>query len=440
MLIRRIVLNAKLALNGVISNKIRALLTGLGILFGVGAVICMLAIGTGARQNILEQLSLIGTNNIIINSIDPSEVEEEEEENQNDNQEETKKYSPGLSINDIRAIENILPTTAALSPEVETNVRVIFQSTMLNTRVVGIYNDYFAVNNLKLENGSLFTPNQMISGAPVAIVGNQVASRFFQNQNPIGKFIKCGSNWIQIVGVLESRRFNEELGDNFGVRDVNTDIYIPLDTYLLRFENRGAITAADIDRRGRRESSRNYHQIDRITVQIDQSGDLVASAAVITKILDRLHNENKDYYIEIPELLLEQQRQTQDTFNLVLAVIAAISLLVGGIGIMNIMLASVMERTREIGIRRSVGATGSDIRAQFLLEAVFISLLGGILGIIFGITAAHIITLYTGIPAIVTTWSILLSFGVASLTGLGFGYFPASRAANRDPIKSLRTE
>lgn len=433
----RLILNFTVALFGVGANKLRAFLTGMGILFGVGAVICMLAIGTGARQNILEQLSLIGTNNIVISSIDPSEIEDESEGN---DREETSKFSPGLNVNAMEAIAALLPDATAIAAEVEINARAIYEGKLLNTRAIGINNDFFEVNNLRIRRGSLFSSDHQVYGSDVAIIGDQVARFFFQNEDPTGKYIKVNQVWLQVIGVLESRTFNRELGDEFGVRDVNSDIYIPLNTYFSRFENRGAIRASDIDRRGRRGARRNYHQLDRITVKVADSEKLMTSSRLISRLLNRLHNDNRDFYLEIPELLLEQQRKTQDTFNLVLAVIAAISLLVGGIGIMNIMLASVMERTKEIGIRRSVGATEGDIKAQFLMEAIIISLFGGLLGIFFGIGAAELVTLYTGIPAIVTLWSIALSFGVATIIGLVFGYFPASRAATRDPIKSLRIE
>ncbi|TVR76926.1 MAG: FtsX-like permease family protein [Saprospirales bacterium] len=433
----RFVLNFKVALFGVGANKLRAFLTGLGILFGVGAVICMLAIGTGARQNILEQLSLIGTNNIVINAIDPSEIEDEGEGSE---REESSKFSPGLNVNLIEALAALLPDATAISAEVEVSARAIYAGKLQNTRAIGVNNDFFEVNNLRIRQGSFFSADHQFFGSDVAIIGDQVARFFFHNEDPTGKYIKVNQNWLQIIGVLESRAFSQELGDEFGLRDVNSDIYLPLNTFFSRFENRGAIRASDIDRRGRRGARRNYHQLDRITVRVADSAELTTSSRLVSRLLRRLHNENRDFFLEIPELLLEQQRKTQDTFNLVLAVIAAISLLVGGIGIMNIMLASVMERTKEIGIRRSVGATEDDIKTQFLMEAIIISLFGGVLGIFFGIGAAELVTLYTGIPAIVTLWSIALSFGVATIIGLVFGYFPASRAATRDPIKSLRIE
>ncbi|TVR88448.1 MAG: FtsX-like permease family protein [Saprospirales bacterium] len=434
---RRIVLNSGLALLGVGANKLRAFLTGLGILFGVGAVICMLAIGTGARQNILEQLSLIGTNNIVVNAID---VSEDAEESDDDEEDETAKFSPGLNLDLIYAIKDVLPGVEAVGAEVGMSQRAIYRDRMLSTRAMGVNNDFFAVNNLTIRSGTFFTDNHLSEGRDVAIVGDRVARYLFQNEDPVGSYIKVGQIWLQIIGVLSSRTHNEALSENFGLRDVNSDIYVPVQSFFVRFKNRGAISEGDIDRRGRREGRENYHQLDRLTVKLKNSEQLTASASIIATMLERLNNENKDFYLDIPELLLEQQRQTQDTFNLVLAVIAAISLLVGGIGIMNIMLASVMERTREIGIRRSVGATEGDIRMQFLMEAVFISLFGGLLGIGFGIAAAEVVTWYSGIPAIVTAWSVILSFGVATLIGLAFGYFPASRAAKRDPIQSLRVE
>ncbi|MBV6652794.1 MAG: FtsX-like permease family protein, partial [Mameliella sp.] len=210
-------------------------------------------------------------------------------------------------------------------------------------------------------------------------------------------------------------------------------------TALLRFRNRALITRDDL---GDEEDNapENYHQLDRLVVRIDDSKKLRASADVIARILKRRHLDVPDVEIEVPELLLEQEQQTQDTFNLVLAVIAGISLLVGGIGIMNIMLASVLERIKEIGVRRSLGATQLDIILQFLFEAVFISLIGGLIGVLLGVAAAKTIASYADIPTIVSAWSILLSFGVAASIGLVFGLFPARKAARQDPIKALRSD
>jgi len=241
--------------------------------------------------------------------------------------------------------------------------------------------------------------------------------------------------------VLEKRAASRESLQNLGIRDYNDDVYIPVTTALLRFEDRAKISNDDVRRRrGSDNEEENYHQLDRVVVRVNDSRYLRASADVLARMLKRRHHDVVDFEIEVPELLLEEQQKTQETFNLVLAAIAGISLLVGGIGIMNIMLASVLERIKEIGLRRSLGAKQSDIIQQFLFEAVFISLLGGLLGVIIGVLAAQIITASFKIPAVVTAWSIILSFGVAASVGLIFGIFPARKAARQDPIKALRIE
>jgi len=248
--------------------------------------------------------------------------------------------------------------------------------------------------------------------------------------------------WLTVIGVLEKRRASKESLENLGIRDYNDDVYVPVTTALLRFKNRAVITKADIsggwDDEEKKEE--NYHQLDRAVVRVKDSDELRATADVLARLLKRRHKDQVDFEIEVPELLLEEQQKTQETFNLVLAAIAGISLLVGGIGIMNIMLASVLERIKEIGVRRSLGATQRDIVEQFLFEAIFISLLGGIIGIILGVVSAEIITSSFEIPAVVSAWSIILSFGVAATVGLVFGIFPARKAARQDPIKALRVE
>ena len=227
-----------------------------------------------------------------------------------------------------------------------------------------------------------------------------------------------------------------------GIRNSNADIYIPVTTALLRFKNRGLISQEDIGSNDSEEDKppENYHQMDRVVVQVNDSKKLRASANLIARLLKRRHFGLLDFEVEVPELLLEQEQKTQDTFNLVLAAIAGISLLVGGIGIMNIMLASVLERIKEIGVRRSLGANRQDIVLQFLFEAVFISLIGGLIGIVLGVAAASTIASYAEIPTIVSAWSIVLSFGVAAAIGLAFGIFPARKAAQQDPIKALRSD
>jgi len=268
----------------------------------------------------------------------------------------------------------------------------------------------------------LFHANHFDSGQPVCIIGKSIESKFFSEIDPIGKKIKCGNVWLTIIGVLSRRLASEESLQKLGIRDYNMDVYIPINTALIRIENRSMVDKGDIERKGfggddESNSNNNYHQLDKVVLRVEKSNQLQATADVIGRILKRRHQAILDYEIEIPELLLQQQQKTQETFNLVLAVIAGISLLVGGIGIMNIMLASVLERIKEIGVRRSMGATRIDIVLLFLFESIFISLLGGLIGGFLGIMAANTIASYAEIPTVISTWSLYLLLGLPPQLG-----------------------
>ncbi len=427
------------------ANRLRALLTGLGILFGVAAVIAMLAIGTGAKQSILDRMKLIGTNNIVIKSVIPSQDDQEAAEatsTGSSNERNKSPWSPGLRLEDFSTLPTLLPSVENVSPEVVLSATLIQSGKLVKGRCIGVTNAFFELNNINLSEGLFFHDTHLDGGRPVCIIGKNIQAKFFPDDSPVGKKIKAGNTWLTIIGVLEKRAASRESLRNLGIRDYNDDVYIPVTTALLRFENRARITNDDIRNSGSSNdnSDKNYHQLDRVVVRVNDSKYLRASADVLARMLKRRHHDIVDFEIEVPELLLEEQQKTQETFNLVLAAIAGISLLVGGIGIMNIMLASVLERIKEIGLRRSIGAKQSDIVQQFLFEAVFISLLGGLLGVIIGVLAARIITNSFEIPAVVTAWSIILSFGVAASIGLIFGIFPARKAARQDPIKALRIE
>ncbi|MCB0547835.1 MAG: ABC transporter permease [Phaeodactylibacter sp.] len=445
---QRILFNFLLALEGVNANKLRSFLTALGIIFGVSAVIAMLAIGSGAKQSILEQMKLIGTNNIVIKSIAPSsepgedQAETTESGGQGQQNQGKRPYSPGLTLEDVYAIQTVLPTVSGISPEMVIPLSIVRGNRLEQARCVGVDNTYFSLNGLMLSAGSQFHDKHLEQGAAVCIIGKDIQTWFFNQEDPIGKQIKCGNNWLRVIGVLQQRAANSENLSQLGIRNSDADIYVPVTAALLRFKNRGLVNQEDLGRNDSEEGRplENYHQLDRVVVQVDDSRKLRASADLIARLLKRRHQGQVDFEVEVPELLLEQEQKTQDTFNLVLAVIAGISLLVGGIGIMNIMLASVLERIKEIGVRRSLGANQQDIVLQFLFEAVFISLIGGLIGIALGIAAAHTIASYAEIPTIVSAWSILLSFGVAATIGLAFGIFPARKAAQQDPIKSLRSD
>ena len=425
----------------------RAILTALGIVFGVAAVIAMLAIGNGAKQSILDQMKLIGTNNIVVNSVILKEGEGEEETantSQQNNQGDKSKqpWSPGLTLEDIRIIEKVLPNIDQISPEIVLPTNLVQSGKTQKAKVVGVTNSFFELNNLKLAEGQLFHQIQLDGGKPVCIIGKNVRKRFFPESDPIGEYIKCGMSWMKIIGVLEKRSASKESLVSLGIRDYNSDVYIPVKTALLRITDRARVTASDIKKNqwDDGEVEENYHQLDKFVVRVTDSDQLNITAGVIAKILKRRHKDLIDFEVEVPELQLAAKQKNQETWNYTLAAIAGISLLVGGIGIMNIMLASVLERIKEIGLRRSIGATQKDIEMQFLFEAVFICLVGGILGIFLGITAAVLISHKAEIPTIVPGSAVLLSFGVATLTGIVFGLFPARKAARQDPIKALRTD
>lgn len=457
---QRVLANLYIAIGAVLTNKIRSLLTALGIIFGVAAVIAMLAIGNGAQQEILAQIKLVGVNNIVIKPI--IEQEEEKIAENTGAKKEKKKFSPGLTIRDVNSIRETIPGITKMSPEIILNTYVIRSGIRRSAKLVGIDPSYFDIFSFELQEGQRFNDEQLKIGAPVCVIGNSIKTKFFPTEDPIGKSIKVGPHWLKIVGVMKERLVSKTSISKLGIRDFNMDIYAPLQTVLVRYRNRDVISAEALrkeamksggnfiiigggggeDEQSEEEQmeSKNYHQLDRLVIQVEQTEQLQPIAEIISRMLERRHYELVDYEIEIPELLLKQQQRTNDIFNYVLGAIAGISLLVGGIGIMNIMLASVLERIKEIGLRLSIGAKKTDIIQQFLFEAVMISVTGGIIGVILGISLAYLVSSVADIPTVISFMSIVLSFGVAATVGLIFGIAPARKAANQDPITSLRYE
>ncbi len=446
-----------IAIDAVLANKFRSILTALGIIFGVAAVIAMMAIGNGARQEILEQIKMVGVNNIMITPIlDNSAAEGEEGD---DSKTMQGKYSPGLTLKDARSIMEIIPTVVCVSPEVTYETYIIKGNTRKKATLKGVTPDFFKVYNLPLQEGEMFNNMQLENGSPVCIIGPTIKSRFFPAENPLGKYIKCGNIWLKVVGILESMKMASGTSEDLGISDYNNNIYAPLQTVLLRYKDRSVINRGDIGGGGGGEiiishgavisstfssssgsDETNKNQLDKIVVQVDNSDNLNVTTTLLNKMILRRHSEIVDFEITVPELLLKQEQRTKDIFNIVLGVIASISLIVGGIGIMNIMLASVMERIREIGVRRATGATKRDIISQFLTEATLISVTGGFIGIILGVAFAKIIMEFAGILTIISMLSIVVSFGVSAAIGILFGYMPARKAANQNPVESLRHE
>ncbi len=448
--------NLRIAMQALMSNRLRSTLTALGIIFGVAAVITMLAIGRGAKQEILDQLELVGVNNIVIDSKQQSELkntDSKEQGNQGKKKESgRKKVSGGMTLYDVDAIETGIPGIRHVSPEVVVECQILRKGIYEDSRLIGVNRAYFEINNFEISTGSNFSDLHLRYGEQVCIIGEAIREKFFGRQNPIGKQLKAGEIWLTVIGVLAPRQVSKEAEENLGLRDFNMDIYTPLKTILLRVNDRSSVKANSSARgfigqgmaffrfSGGNSGDGNINQIDRIVIQVEKTADLKSISRILSRMLKRRHNGVEDFEITVPILLLEQQQRAKSVFNLVLGAIAGISLLVGGIGIMNIMLASVMERIREIGIRRALGARKADIIGQFLMEAVLISLTGGIIGIILGVSGALLVSRFTDILTIVSGWSIVLSFFIAFIIGLVFGISPARKAAMQDPIESLRHE
>ncbi|MDR1405708.1 MAG: ABC transporter permease [Prevotellaceae bacterium] len=445
-----------IALESIMGNKLKSMLTALGIIFGVAAVISMLAIGNGAQQEILEQIKMVGVNNIVITPVQDVTGEDAAQES---GEQETRKYSPGLTLADAEAIRSVLPNVERISPEVTVSTFVVHAGIRYPAKILAVATDFFKLYNLGLSEGEYFTSYQNDHGLPVCVIGHNVKTKLFNNEDPIGQYIKFGGIWLCVTGVLEkSQVTTTSTFDNAGVNMNNDNVYIPIKTMLMRYENRalvntmqgqsatsvrvsgGRITVRTASSSSDEKTNTNYHQLDRIIVQVEETDQINSAVEVLGRMLFRRHQEVKDYEITVPELLLKQQQRTKDIFNIVLGAIAGISLLVGGIGIMNIMFASVMERIKEIGTRLAIGAKKQDIVAQFLSEAILISVTGGAIGVLLGVGLSLIIEKVFDIKILISFFSVVIAFGVSAAVGVIFGYSPAKRASDRDPIESLRYE
>jgi putative ABC transport system permease protein len=450
--ITAVLFSLRTAVEAVGHNRLRASLTSLGILFGVASVIAMLAIGKGAEQEILAQMKLLGANNVVVSPI----IEQKEEQAKDEAVKEPKRFSPGLTRHDVRSIAQVIPGVSDATGELVLQTLITREGQRRSAKLVGVDTSYFRLLNLAMSSGTSFSAEQVERGAPVAVIGHGVRTRFFTTEEPLGRRIKVGDSWLTVVGVLADRAVSEETSQKLGVRDANMDVYVPLSTALLRYRNRANVTARDIELASRpgvvvtteqnqeddeeRAERTNYHQLDRIVIHVADATAIPGIVDVMRRMLTRRHNNVVDFEITVPELLLKQEQRTKTIFNVVLGAIASISLIVGGIGIMNIMLASVLERIREIGVRRAVGANRRDILAQFLAEAVLISLSGGVAGILLGTGMSLGIRQFAGIQTAVSGTSVAVAFFVSCTVGLIFGIVPAWRAAHQDVVTCLRYE
>lgn len=459
---RRYLHDIVIALEAILANKLKSMLTALGIIFGVAAVITMLAIGAGAQQEILDQIKMVGVNNIIIEPIvDQSSSGGGEE----DGKKEAKKFSHGLNLLDVKAIADLLPTIQQVSSEIKLNTFVQHNQVRRPTVLLGVDPSYFKLFNLNLKRGNLFLNYHEEYGQAVCLIGSNVASVLFPAEDAIGKFLKVGHAWLRVIGILEKRDVMVSSSSaGLGISNTNDQVFIPSKTMLVRYMNRAIVNTklpqatglrmfGGMGRRGMgmmiaqsmisggdegTSTVQNYNQLDKIIVQVIETEQLEPTTDILSRMLLRRHNGVADFKITVPELLLKQQQRTKDIFNIVLGAIASISLIVGGIGIMNIMLASVMERIKEIGTRQAIGASRKDIVVQFLAESTMISIVGGLIGVILGIVLSRLITHFAEILTIVSPFSVLIAFGVSAAVGIIFGYLPAKRASEQDPVESLR--
>jgi putative ABC transport system permease protein len=395
-------------------HALRSFLAMLGIIFGVGAVIAMLSIGAGAEREALETIDAMGLRNVL--------VRDKHFDRDNELQ-EIRRKSVGLAPRDAQAILDAVPGVERVVSKIEVEPwKVLAAGRRARPRVLGVSHDYPELIKLPVREGRFFDDTDEETYAQACVVGDAIRRELFGVESAVGRPLKVNDEWLTVVGVLAPGGGKREI-QGVTVEGTANDIYLPVTTAERKF-GRGGLKSP----------------LDEMIVRMSPGAPVQESAAVVATLLDRLHGGAVDYTITVPEALLEQSRRTQRLFDIVMGAIAGISLLVGGIGIMNIMLATVLERTREIGVRRAVGARQGDIRNQFVIESFSITITGGMLGIAMGLAIAKAVALYAGWSTIVTFWSILLSVGVSVGVGLVFGIYPALRAARLDPVEALRYE
>jgi len=395
-------------------HKLRTLLTMLGIIFGVGAVISMLSIGAGAQAEALEVIDAMGLRNIIVREkpVDAQDLFT------------IRERSLGLSLRDLDGLRSVTPQIERSSAKKQIRVdRILSESGRSEGLVLGVGRDYFDLMNLHVDLGSIFDPGEEGSYQRVCVLGARARQDLFAFEDPIGKAVKINDVWFTVVGTLKPRSLVKDSFQGVAIESGDNSVFIPITSALKMFDR-----------------ERLASELDEVVLQVAGGESIPATSVLIGTTLKEFHGGEADYTVVVPEELLEQSRRTRRIFNIVMGGIAGISLLVGGIGIMNIMLASVLERTREIGVRRAVGATRNAILSQFLSEAVLISLLGGFSGIVLGFSISWGVAVLSDWNTVVTGFSIALSFSFSVAVGLIFGTYPAMNAARLNPIEALRYE
>jgi len=396
------------------AHKLRSALTMLGMMFGVGAVIAMLSIGAGAEQEALQMIERLGLSNLVVRAkaLEGAELTE------------ARTKSMGLSMRDIAAIREAVPDVQHVAARVAIEPWIVLAgSSKTDARLLGVSEDWADVVAVSVAEGRFLDSRDRLQSAQVCVLGASARRDLFGADPALGQDVKVNDIWLEVVGVLSAESEGGSSFEGVSLGSTAREIYIPVTTAQRKFE------------RDPRDSP-----LEEVVVKLGDKSTARRTAAVLSTLLERLHNGVADYELVVPESLLRQSQKTQRLFNLVMGCIAGISLVVGGIGIMNIMLASVLEQTREIGVRRAVGARRRDIRFQFLAAAFTISLLGGSLGVVLGVAISQIVAMLAGWPTVVTLWSIALATGVSAGVGIASGFYPAQHAASLDPVEALRYE
>ncbi len=420
--------NTLIGLEGLRSHMLRSLLSMLGIIFGVGAVIAMLSIGEGAKQEALEQIQLMGMNNIIVEDV---LIDEEAKD------EQSASFSEGLQWVDARAVQELNPLVKTTVPIRDMQLDIRYKKERTKANIVSTTPEYADIMNFNAFDGSFFNFQDVEESRRVCALGGGIKRELFLFRDPLGEKVKIGNQWFTVIGIMEEKSITSSRKKGLPVYDMNQNVYIPITVALKRFTDIGSKMSYTP---GTGWEKTHESEINRFIAFAPNVSRIQEAANILKATMERRHNNAEDFKITVPEALLRQSQQTQRIFNIVMGAIAGISLLVGGIGIMNIMLASILERTREIGVRRAIGATRNDILGQFMMEAVMLSFVGGMIGILLGFTLTKIIAAYADWRTIVSLEAIFLAFCVSVGIGVIFGVYPARRAALKDPIESLRYE
>lgn len=402
----------RVAADNLLRHRLRTALTMLGIVFGVAAVLAMVSIGAGAESEALSVIRNMGLRNVIVKAKDfePKEMAA------------IRQDSPGLTLRDAEALRKALAPGTLLAGKKQLKTFQVFSRVgRTDSRVVGVQALYPGAVGLSVSQGAFFLPFDDDKARPVCVLGTTARRKLFGINDPLGEAVKINHEWFTVIGTLEDRFIGKDEFEGVKIDNANDDVYIPLGSLKRRFGQDPV-----------------QNELDEIVIQVPESVDLRDQAAVVSSLVASMHRQVDDFRLVVPEKLLQQKQKTQRIFDIVMGAIASISLLVGGIGIMNIMLATVTQRTREIGVRRCVGATRWDIIRQFMLEALVITCAGGLIGVGLGIAGARAISVYANWSTVVSVQAVIVAFGVSAVVGIVFGLYPAARAAAVDPIEALR--